>query len=346
MLQAVGLEALSERAARELSGGEVQRTAIARALVHQPRLVLADEPTGNLDPRNAAQTLKLLRDQIKRNAGAGILITHSRAAAETADRILLLDAQGRPGIRSSAHDFGGCCSSRSCANSRVVAMHHGLGRIALGVALGTAVYLVNSAALNEFGLATKRLVGESDVIVRGPREGFSEQLFAQLARNPQVSIASPVLELDVALAGRGETLKVLALDPFRAAALQPTLLADIGEGVFPLLASNGIYLSDSAAQRLGLKRDDLLQVTVGSSPRPLRVLGILSSGAYSQELALMDIATAQWLFDRVGQVEPHCDSAFKGRHRGRVVSGANYRPACPPASRRLRRSWSAIGPFR
>jgi putative ABC transport system ATP-binding protein len=94
MLQAVGLEAFADRPAREMSGGEVQRIAIARALVHQPRLVLADEPTGNLDPRNAAQTLKLLRDQIKRNAGAGILITHSRAAAETADRILLLDAQG------------------------------------------------------------------------------------------------------------------------------------------------------------------------------------------------------------------------------------------------------------
>jgi putative ABC transport system ATP-binding protein len=57
-------------------------------------LVLADEPTGNLDPHSAAQTLALLRDQVKANAGAGILITHSRAAAETADRILLLDARG------------------------------------------------------------------------------------------------------------------------------------------------------------------------------------------------------------------------------------------------------------
>ena len=94
MLHAVGLGVLADRPARELSGGEVQRVAIARALVHQPRLVLADEPTGNLDPRNAAQTLRLLREQIKGNAGAGILITHSRAAAETADRILLLDAQG------------------------------------------------------------------------------------------------------------------------------------------------------------------------------------------------------------------------------------------------------------
>jgi putative ABC transport system ATP-binding protein len=94
MLAAVGLAPLARRYARELSGGEAQRVAIARALVHRPRLLLADEPTGNLDPRSAAQTLALLRTQVKSNAGAGILITHSRAAAETADRILVLDAEG------------------------------------------------------------------------------------------------------------------------------------------------------------------------------------------------------------------------------------------------------------
>ena len=82
---------------RELSGGELQRVAIARALVHGPRLVLADEPTGNLDPESAGQVLRLLRDQVKASRAAGILVTHSRTAAETADRILVLT---RDGLRS------------------------------------------------------------------------------------------------------------------------------------------------------------------------------------------------------------------------------------------------------
>jgi putative ABC transport system ATP-binding protein len=99
MLAAVGIEALAARQARELSGGEVQRIAIARALVHRPRLVLADEPTGNLDARSAAQILELLRTRIKSDAGAGILITHSRTAADTADRILVLDAAGLTPLR-------------------------------------------------------------------------------------------------------------------------------------------------------------------------------------------------------------------------------------------------------
>jgi putative ABC transport system permease protein len=174
--------------------------------------------------------------------------------------------------------------------------------IALGVALGASVYLVNTSALNEFGLATKRLVGEADIVIRGSREGFPDQLFADLAQNPSVAASSPVLELEVALTGRREPLKVLGLDPFRAASLQPALIADIGERVFQLFEPDSIYLSSSAAQELNLRRGDLLPVTIGSASTALRVIGVLSEATYSQALGVMDIASAQWAFDAIGRV--------------------------------------------
>jgi putative ABC transport system ATP-binding protein len=92
LLEACGIAALATRYARELSGGELQRVAIARALVHRPRLVLADEPTGNLDARAAQQILLLLREQLQANDASAILITHSITAAQSADRILQLAA--------------------------------------------------------------------------------------------------------------------------------------------------------------------------------------------------------------------------------------------------------------
>ncbi|HEY7742676.1 MAG TPA: ABC transporter ATP-binding protein [Burkholderiales bacterium] len=94
MLAAVGLAAAAAAYPRELSGGEMQRVAIARALVHRPQLVLADEPTGNLDAETAKQVLALLREQVKRESGAGILVTHSALAASSADRVLTLTAEG------------------------------------------------------------------------------------------------------------------------------------------------------------------------------------------------------------------------------------------------------------
>jgi len=94
MLAAVGLTAAAGAYSRELSGGEMQRVAIARALVHRPLLLLADEPTGNLDAETAKQVLALLREQVKRESGAGILVTHSALAASSADRVLTLTAEG------------------------------------------------------------------------------------------------------------------------------------------------------------------------------------------------------------------------------------------------------------
>ncbi len=94
MLDAVGLAGRAASWPHEFSCGELQRLAIARALVHRPRLVLADEPTGNLDPANATRVLDLLGERIRAAGAIGILVTHSREAAATADRILQLTPDG------------------------------------------------------------------------------------------------------------------------------------------------------------------------------------------------------------------------------------------------------------
>ncbi|MCC6072961.1 ABC transporter ATP-binding protein [Massilia sp. GCM10020059] len=94
MLDKVGLGGRGGDFPRQLSGGELQRVAIARALVHKPALVLADEPTGNLDPDTAAGILDLLRAEIKASGAAAIMVTHSHAAAEKADKTLVLTRSG------------------------------------------------------------------------------------------------------------------------------------------------------------------------------------------------------------------------------------------------------------
>lgn len=97
LLDAVGLADRAASWPRELSGGEMQRVAIARALVHSPRLVLADEPTGNLDPTNAARVLRLLAERIRDSGAMGILVTHSPDAARSTDRVLQLTPEGLRG---------------------------------------------------------------------------------------------------------------------------------------------------------------------------------------------------------------------------------------------------------
>lgn len=94
LLSAVGMLERANAAPSQLSGGEMQRVAVARALAHRPALVLADEPTGNLDSESAAEVLDLLAAQLKRDNAAGILVTHSELAAATTHRILQLSRQG------------------------------------------------------------------------------------------------------------------------------------------------------------------------------------------------------------------------------------------------------------
>jgi putative ABC transport system ATP-binding protein len=94
MLAAVGLTGLGGRLPQQLSGGQLQRVAIARALVHRPSLLLADEPTGNLDPTTAARVMDALIAQSRQHGASLVLVTHSEAAASRADRVLHLRSDG------------------------------------------------------------------------------------------------------------------------------------------------------------------------------------------------------------------------------------------------------------
>jgi putative ABC transport system ATP-binding protein len=94
LLAAVGLQGLGERLPAQLSGGQLQRVAIARAVVHAPGLILADEPTGNLDPDTATRVLDVLRAEVQHTGAACLLVTHSKAAAARADQVLRLTSAG------------------------------------------------------------------------------------------------------------------------------------------------------------------------------------------------------------------------------------------------------------
>jgi len=94
MLASVGLAGLGKRLPQQLSGGQLQRVAIARALIHRPALLLADEPTGNLDPTTAARVMDALTAQTREHGASLVLVTHSETAAARADRVLHLSSEG------------------------------------------------------------------------------------------------------------------------------------------------------------------------------------------------------------------------------------------------------------
>src|SRR5215831_7398214 len=171
--------------------------------------------------------------------------------------------------------------------------------IALGVALGYGVQLINQAALNEFAAAVQTLSGESDLTVQGPRAGFDESLYPRIAAMGEVAVASPVLELDARIPGRREPLKVLGLDAFRAARIQPFIATAEGGERLDFLRPDRIFLSAAAAEWLSLGRDDTVSLQAGLRALPLRVAGIVARG-HRERFAVVDIAAAQTLFARLG----------------------------------------------
>jgi len=171
--------------------------------------------------------------------------------------------------------------------------------IALGVALGYAVHLVNRAAVDDVAAAVRAVAGEADIEVRGGRGGFREALYPKIARLPGVELASPLLELEVGVAGRSRTLQIIGLDILRAAILQPSLGI---ESRYELLGPDKVFLSEAAAVALGLGKGDVLRLAVGQRTVPLLVAGVLPASVLRGQAALVDIATAQWRLQRVGDL--------------------------------------------
>src|SRR2546423_5448930 len=142
--------------------------------------------------------------------------------------------------------------------------------IALGVALGYAVQLMTGAAVNELSLGVQFLSGDADLQVRGPRGGFDEAIYPELARLPEVAVASPVVEVDAKLANRNEVLKIIGIDVFRAGDVQPALIGDAGDRL-DHLRSDTLFLSPAAASLLGVDVGDTLDFQVALRTVALRV---------------------------------------------------------------------------
>ena len=199
--------------------------------------------------------------------------------------------------------------------------------IALGVALGYAVQLITESAQNELALGVQTLSGEADLQVRGPRDGFDEQLYPELARLPEVAVASPVVEIDAKLADRDDMLKIIGIDAFRAAAVQPALVA-ASDDRLDLLRPDALFLSPAATRWLGLAPDAAIRFQVALREVPLKVAGRVSAGEH-QRFAVMDIAGAQSNFDRLGvitrvdlRLRPGVDlAAFRDKLRQRLPAG-------------------------
>jgi putative ABC transport system permease protein len=199
--------------------------------------------------------------------------------------------------------------------------------IALGVALGYAVQLITDSAVNELALGVQTLSGEADLQVRGPRTGFAEALYPEVSRLPEVAVASPVVEVDAQLADRGESLRIIGLDVFRAGAVEPGLVAQTSNRL-DLLRPDLLFLSPAAARWLGAETDASLRFGVALREVALRVGGIVRADAH-QRFAVMDIAGAQAAFDRLGvitridlRLKPGVDvAAFRERLRSRLPAG-------------------------
>jgi len=175
--------------------------------------------------------------------------------------------------------------------------------IAVGVAMGFAIHLINAAAFNEFSAAVKSLSGQADIQVSGREPLFDEAIYPLLAADPQVALASPILEVAAGVAGQETPLRIVGIDALRAGFIAPDLMGVPGEGqMVDILADDALFLSPAAQSWLAKARGDTLRLRAGTAEVTLRVAGPIQRARAGQRLAVMDIGALQWRFDRLGKL--------------------------------------------
>jgi len=217
--------------------------------------------------------------------------------------------------------------------------------IALGVALAAAVHTIHTSALAEIERAAHALAGRADLEIRGPRSGFDDAWFATVAGRPEVLVASPVVDVEAAIRGSDETIRVLGIDPFRAIRLQPAFVASRGiasaADAASLLDSRSAWLTPAAAARLGLGKGATLATLAASTEVEWTVAGILEGLVDGGDLAVVDIAAAQARLGRVGRISridlrlrAHVDAAtFAQSLRALLPPGVVVTPPASVAGR-------------
>jgi putative ABC transport system permease protein len=182
--------------------------------------------------------------------------------------------------------------------------------VMLGVSLAFSVQLINASALDEFSSAVRSVNGQPDLEVRAVQGSFDEAVFAQLARHPQVALASPVLEFQgFALAGERQVpMRVIGVDALALPAIAPALMPQPRKNAdrFAMLVPGHVFLNAAARNVLGLPaeaaedRAETVELRSGSAWQRLEVAGHVA--ATGTALAVMDIGAAQDLFDKAGQL--------------------------------------------
>ncbi len=338
VLRDVGLEAKARAFPAQLSAGQLQRAAIARAVVHRPAIVLADEPTGNLDTQTGAVVLKLLRGSrtpARRSSWRRTAPTRRRSAIASCRCATAASSE-----RAVSGLFAALVAGPLRANALRALVT--LAAVALAVAIGLAIDLANATAVASFASSVNVVSNRVNLQVLGVGRGFDERALPRVQALAGVVSASPAIEDSLTVGARagdplsGEIVRVLGVDLLRplpgvstASAPAPDTVAASAVDPWVLVNAHGALVGAATARRLRWRRGATVHALAGDRVVTLRVAGIVPAGTpgIDSSLIFVDVATAQELFGKDRAARPH-------RRRGRssaLGAGASRRRARDPA---------------